>query len=67
MIDVTEQEVFKFLDNLRKSGVTNKFGARTWLMEEYDMTKKESREYLTRWMKTFSDRHPRVEDVQDDE
>lgn len=61
MIDLTdqEQEVFEFLDDLRESGVTNMFGARPYIQEEYpDLSQSEATTLLSTWMKTFEERHP---------
>lgn len=43
----------EFLDVLRESGVTNMFGAAPYLMEEFDIEKKEAIEILSEWMRTF--------------
>lgn len=51
-------EHLEFLDDLRESGVTNMFGARPYLVEEFGMTKDVASAVLTYWMKTFSVRHP---------
>jgi len=52
--DVVEDEMLEFLDDLRESGETNMFGARPYLMREYDyLDKKEAAEILSYWMKTF--------------
>ena len=45
-----EQEVFEYLDRLRESGVTNMFGASPYVQEEFDITRKEARELLIKWM-----------------
>jgi len=45
---------FQFLDNLRKSGVTNMFGAAPYLQEAYpELTREEAREILIKWMQSF--------------
>ncbi len=53
-----EQEVFEYLDNLRESGVTNMLGAGTYIREEFDIGRKEASDLLSKWMETFSERHP---------
>jgi hypothetical protein len=53
-----ENEVFEYLDDLRKSGETNMFGARPYLQREFLMDKREAADYLMKWMRTFSERHP---------
>lgn len=49
---------FDYLDKLRESGITNMFGATPYLMQAFDLSKKDARKVLAEWMKTFSDRHP---------
>jgi len=55
---VEENEVFEFLDDLRDSGVTNMFGASPYIVDMFEVEPKEARELLTKWMETFSERHP---------
>ncbi len=55
----TEQEVFEYLDGLRESGVTNMFGARPYVAEQFGLTKQEAGIHLSRWMQTYNQRHPR--------
>ena len=51
-------EYFEFLDELRKSGVTNMYGAVPYLMAAFDyLSEDEAKHILIDWMKTFSDRH----------
>jgi len=52
------QEYFEYLDELRESGETNMFGARPYLMEEFNLDREEARKILSEWMRTFSERHP---------
>ena len=47
-----EQEVFEYLDELRESGVTNMFGASPYIVKEFDISRKEARELLMKWMKS---------------
>lgn len=51
------QEHLEYLDELRESGVTNMYGARPYLIREFDLSKTEASEVLSYWMKTFSERH----------
>lgn len=47
-------EHLEFLDDLRESGVTNMFGARPYLMEEFELlTEEEASAILGYWMKSF--------------
>jgi len=50
----TEEEVFEFLVDLRDSGVTNMFGAGSYIEDNFDVSKKEARELLTKWMQSFN-------------
>jgi hypothetical protein len=55
--DDDEKHRFEFLDALRKSGVTNMWGAGPYLRQrEPEMTLKESHAVLVRWTKTFNER-----------
>ena len=45
-------DVYKYLDDLRDSGVTNMYGAGQYLQEEFGMNKYEARETLANWMRT---------------
>ena len=61
MAEITEA-MLEYLDRLRKSGVTNMFGATPYLRMEYpSLTQDEARKVLAFWMKTFSQRHPKSE------
>jgi hypothetical protein len=54
-----EERVFKFLDDLRESGLTNMFGALPFVLEMFpELPRGAAKDYLIKWMKTFSDRHP---------
>ena len=56
--DVLTDEMLVFLDNLRESGVTNMWGASTYVMDEFmDLTEKEAGQVLFYWMETFGKRH----------
>lgn len=46
-------EYFKFLESLRKSGVTNMFGAAPYLQREFGLDKQEARDILMKWMKSY--------------
>lgn len=49
----------RFLDGLRESGACNMFGASTYLVEMYGMSKRDASATLSHWMATFSERHPK--------
>ena len=52
---MSDKEYFSFLNDLRDSGKTNMFGAAPYLQSAFDLEKREAREILTRWMKSFSE------------
>ena len=51
-------EHLEYLDGLRESGVTNMFGAGSYLSAAFGMSKKNASEVLMYWMETFTQRHP---------
>lgn len=53
------QEHLEYLDELRLSGVINMFGARPYLAAAFDLDSDTATKYLTYWMRTFSERHPK--------
>ena len=46
-------EYFEYLEVLRNSGVTNMFGARPYLVEEFGLSPKEAGTVLSDWMKSY--------------
>lgn len=50
----TTNKYWIYLENLRKSGVTNMFGATPYLMEEFDLDKKEASKILSDWMHNYN-------------
>ena len=56
-----KEQVFVFLDNLRKSGLTNMYGASPYIGEVFGFSRETSRSLLLEWMETFDTRHPRSE------
>jgi len=52
----SNEEYYKFLDNLRESCVTNMFGATPYLVKAFsELSEVEAREILGSWMRTFSE------------
>lgn len=47
------QEHKDYLDDLRESGVTNMFGAGSYLQDEFGITKYDANRILMAWMKSF--------------
>lgn len=53
---IVTDEHLEYLDDLRKSGATNMYGAGVYLRDEWpSLSQKESHEILGYWMKTFGD------------
>jgi len=57
-LDNTEREdCFEYLDKLRDSALINMFGAGSYLMDEFDISKKDARSILSEWMQTYHTRN----------
>lgn len=52
---VITDEMLEYLDGLRESGVTNMYGAGSYIQQEFFVERTEARTILSYWMKTFSD------------
>jgi hypothetical protein len=50
-----EKEVCEYLNDLRESGVTNMFGAGPYVEQNFSVSKREAREYVSLWMANFND------------
>lgn len=59
----TQHEVNIFLDVVRSSGVTNMYGAGSYIEEHFEVSRREAKDYLLMWMKTFSERRANGEVV----
>lgn len=46
------KEYFEFLETLRKSGVTNMFGAAPYLQREFGLDRHEAKDVLMAWMQS---------------
>lgn len=55
-----QNEVFKYLDALRESSITNMYGSGPWLENEFGMDRYEARDTILEWMRTFTERHSRT-------
>ena len=60
----TQRDVNIFLDVVRSSGVTNMYGASPYIEEHFNVNRKEAREFLMVWMKTFSERREKGEVIE---
>ena len=47
------KKYFAYLEDLRKSGDTNMFGATPYLMDEFGLEKQEARTILKAWMDSY--------------
>lgn len=53
------EKYFLYLDDLRDSGVTNMYGAPAYLEEEFWIDKRLAQKIVSRWMDTYTERHPK--------
>jgi hypothetical protein len=53
--NISDQEYFSYLDYLRDSGKTNMFGAGAYLQKDFGLDKREAREILVKWMRSFDE------------
>lgn len=60
----SQDEVNIFLDVVRSSGVTNMFGAGPYVQEHFGVSKYQARDFLSEWMRTFSERAAKGEVVE---
>ena len=54
---IVGDEHLTYLDNLRKSSVTNMFAAAPYVVSNFDCSKKEADVILLYWMESFDERH----------
>ena len=50
----TKWKYWNYLEKLRRSGVTNMFGATPYLMEEFGLSESEARDVLKNWMGNYN-------------
>ena len=50
----TTDKYWIYLEDLRRSGVTNMFGAAPYLMREFGLDQKEAKKVLIDWMKNYN-------------
>lgn len=53
---IDKEEMFDYLDTLRETGVTNMFGASPYLQQAFGIERREAKNILTEWMKTYGQR-----------
>ena len=59
-----QNEVNRFLDVLRASGVTNMYGAGPYVEDHFEVDRRTAGKLLTEWMRTFAARRERGETVE---
>ena len=50
-----QEDYFKYLNELRDSGVTNMWGAGPYLEDKFWLTKQEAKDVLVAWIKSFEE------------
>jgi hypothetical protein len=55
----TEKHYFEYLDELRESGITNMYGARPYLMDEFGLDLHTAASVLSAWMESFEEKEER--------
>jgi hypothetical protein len=50
-VNELKEEVFLFLDIIRESGVINMLGSTPYIIKEFDISKSEARELLSKYLK----------------
>lgn len=50
----TTNKYWIYLEELRRSGITNMFGATPYLMEEFDLSSADAKEILIDWMENYN-------------
>lgn len=50
---IDKKEMFEYLDTLRETGVTNMFGASPYLQQAFGIDRREAKNILIEWMKTY--------------
>ncbi len=49
-----EKEIFDYLNDLRDSGITNMFGATPYIVEAFEIDKREASPILSKWMRLYN-------------
>lgn len=51
---MTDNKYWIYLEELRRSGVTNMYGAASYLIDEFDLTHNEATSILADWMRNYN-------------
>jgi hypothetical protein len=54
----TQDEVNRFLDEVREEGMLNMFGAYPYVADMFGLDALTARKMTCEWMRTFGERHP---------
>ena len=52
---ITQEQVNRFLDDLRETGATNMYGATPYIQEIFNINKYDAQRFLLKWMETFNE------------
>jgi hypothetical protein len=63
MPDFVTEEHFEYLDEFRELGIANMYGAPVYVEEEFGVSKEESIQIVSYWMKTFKERQKENKNV----
>ena len=53
VVKKSQEEYFKYLNELRESGACNMFGAAQYLEQDFDLDRKEAKAIVKAWMVSF--------------
>jgi hypothetical protein len=56
--EVDDEELFRFLDSLRKSGLVNMFASPSVMVDMYGLTRTRARKVFMAWAAQYRDRDP---------
>lgn len=51
---MTDNKYWIFLEKLRRSGITNMYGAASWLQEEFGLGRNDANAVLADWMRNYN-------------
>jgi hypothetical protein len=55
-LKLNQDDVFRYLESLRKSGVTNMWGAVPYLERDMECSHEEASHWLLTWIKSFEEK-----------
>ena len=57
--EIVTDEHLTYLDRLRESSATNMFGAGSYVVGRFGVTKPDARTIVLYWLDSFDERHPK--------